>query len=102
MFSKFSPIFEVGALQTKAGTLQTLETFAGFAKTLYSKTKFTKHRTDTGVKDTMQDYFLDKLFASYKHVTGSDPKERALNAAIEALPDEITSPVWRLGEYICS
>lgn len=91
-------IFQVGIPRTKQKTLETLNTFASYGKTLYSKTKFTQARTDSGVKDTMQDFFLNKLFSSYKKVYGCQTKEQALNAAIESLPDDITSPVWRLGK----
>ena len=53
-------------------------------------------RTDKGIKDTVQEFFLEKLFSSYKAKHGPKAKQDALNAAVAALPSDITSPVWRL------
>lgn len=90
-------VFKPGIPRTKEDTVTTLQNFSEKAKTLYSKTALTKARTQTGVKDTFQEFFFDRLFSSYKHKRGID-KQRALDEAICALPDEITSPIWRLGE----
>ena len=53
-------------------------------------------RTESGVKDTVQEHFLDKLFASYKGKQGTQAKQAALDSAIQSLPPNITSAVWRL------
>jgi hypothetical protein len=47
------------------------------------------------VKDTVQEFFLEKLYASYQDKHGPKAKQEALDAAIAALPEDITSPVWR-------
>ena len=53
-------------------------------------------RTEKGIKDTVQEFFLEKLFSSYKGKHGPKAKQDALDAAVAALPLDITSPVWRL------
>ena len=53
-------------------------------------------RTESGVKDTYQMFFLDKIFKSYKKKRGRESKQAALDREIETLPDIITSPVWRI------
>jgi hypothetical protein len=40
--------------------------------------------------------FLDKLFDSYKKKRGAATKQAALDAAVAALPEDTTSPVWRI------
>ena len=53
-------------------------------------------RTEKGIKDTVQEFFLEKLFSSYKGKHGLKAKQDALDAAVAALPLDITSLVWRL------
>ncbi|KAF8919278.1 hypothetical protein CPB85DRAFT_1529674 [Mucidula mucida] len=62
--------------------------------TAFIKTRVKKMRTDTGVKDTFQLYFQDLLAASYKKKRGNESRQAALDAAIEALSEHVTSPVW--------
>jgi hypothetical protein len=66
------------------------------ASTLDTKTKVQKMRTESGVKDTYQMFFLDKIFKSYKKKRGRELKQAALDREIKSLPDIITSPVWRI------
>lgn len=66
------------------------------ALTLGTQTKVKTMRTESGVKDTHQMFFLEKLFKSYKGRHGRESKQAALQKEIDALPDEITSPVWRI------
>ena len=69
------------------------------AKQLGTQTKIKKMRTVSGLKDTFQLHFIDKLFASYKNKCGLDARQAALNAQIATLPTACTkleSPVWRI------
>lgn len=66
------------------------------ASTLNTKTKVANMRTESGIKDTHQMFFLDKLFKSYKGKRGQQAKQDALNRELDTLPDVITSPVWRI------
>lgn len=61
-----------------------------------NKTKLQKERTNTGIKDTIQEHFFDRLFSSYEKVNGVQAKQDTLDAAVDSLPEDITNPVWRL------
>jgi hypothetical protein len=63
---------------------------------LYTKTALKNERTETGIKDTYQEFFLERLFSSYKDVSGKGDKQKALDAAVASLPEKTTSPVWRI------
>lgn len=66
------------------------------AQTLDTKTSVKTMRTESGIKDTHQLFFLEKLFSSYKGLRGRDKKQAALQKAINSLPQNITSPVLRI------
>jgi hypothetical protein len=71
------------------------------ASKLGTQTKLKKMRTESGVKDTHQMFFIDKIFQSYKKKRGTASKQAALDAHLGTLPDDITSPVWRIkGELV--
>ena len=66
------------------------------ASTIDTNTKVQNMCIESGVKDTYQMFFLDQLFKSYKKKRGQESKQAALEREIESLPDNITSPVWRI------
>jgi hypothetical protein len=76
--------------------MKTLDSYLSQAKEVGNKTALKKNRTETGIKDTTQEHFLEKLFASYKGKSGTRKKQEALDAAVEHLPPNITSAVWRI------
>ena len=80
----------------KNETQETLSSYFTEAKTIGAKTRLKVVRTEKGIKDTVQEFFLEKLFASYKGKHGPKAKQDALDAAVASLPSDITSPVWRL------
>jgi hypothetical protein len=53
-------------------------------------------RTASGIKDTFQMVFLEKLFNSYKNKRGNAARQAALDAQHQKLPKNITSPVWSI------
>ena len=73
-----------------------LGAFFDRAKEVGAKTVLKKMRTESGVKDTVQEHFLDKLSASYKGKQGTQAKQAALDSAVQSLPPNITSAVWRI------
>ena len=66
------------------------------ASTIGNKTKVGKMRTETGLKDTYQLFFLEKLFKSYQNKRGHELKQEALDKELNSFPDIITSPIWRI------
>lgn len=84
----------------KAETRQKLSSFFELAKSIGTKTRIKTEKTETGIKDTVQEFFLDKLYTSYKNTKPNQTKQEALDVAINNLPPDITSPVWRLDKCI--
>jgi hypothetical protein len=66
------------------------------AKKINTQTALKKDRTESGIKDNIQEYFFEKLFSSYKSTSGNVRKQEVLDAAVEHLPPDIKSAVWRL------
>jgi uncharacterized protein YihD (DUF1040 family) len=87
---------QIGELRTKAATLELLKNYTEKAKKINTRTALKKDRTESGIKDTIQEHFFDKLFSSYKSVSGNIRKQEVLNAAVERLPPDIKSAIWRL------
>lgn len=88
--------WQVGEHRTKERTTGILRSMFDHASTLDTKTKVKDMRTSTGTKDTFQLHFLEKLFSSYSKKRGTDNKQAALNAELAKLPQNVTSPVWRI------
>jgi hypothetical protein len=87
---------QIGRLRQKDETTEKLKSLFAEASKLGTQTKVKQMKTDSGVKDTYQMFFIDKIFRSYKKKRGTATKQAALDAQLEALPDDITSPVWRI------
>ncbi|KAK6997382.1 hypothetical protein R3P38DRAFT_3416225 [Favolaschia claudopus] len=97
MVQRVKSFMKVGKLRRKPETTDKLRSFFTEASTkLDTKTKIKSLRTETGLKDTFQLVFIEKLFASYHKKRGAQTKQAALDAAVAALPKETTSPVWRI------
>jgi hypothetical protein len=86
---------QIGKLRTKAETTAQLRTYFDEASTVNTKTKVKNMRTSSGIKDTFQLVFLEKLFESYKGKRGK-ARQEALDAKARSLPKVTTSPVWRI------
>ncbi|KIY43177.1 hypothetical protein FISHEDRAFT_78686 [Fistulina hepatica ATCC 64428] len=91
-----------GAWRTKEETTAKLRSYFTDAQAINAKTKTRTAQTESGVKDTFQEHFLDKLFSSYAKVKGKDKKQQSLNtAAVHCLPSVVdwsasANPVWRI------
>ncbi|KAJ6521633.1 hypothetical protein DFH09DRAFT_1251092 [Mycena vulgaris] len=83
----------IGRTRTKSETTEKLRCFFTEASTVDI---VQNQRTESGLKDTYQLFFLEKLFASYKGKRGREAKQAALNARLAELPKITTSPVWRI------
>lgn len=73
-----------------------LDIYYDHAQTVSAKTKLKQLRTESGIHDTVQEFFFDKLFSAYENKRGTKAREEALAAAMDQLPSYITSPVWQL------
>jgi hypothetical protein len=80
-------------------TLAVLRSYFTEACHLGTQTKIKTTRTQTGVKDTFQLHFLNKLFDSYKNRRTESTKQAALDTQISQLPQDpevMINPVWRV------
>ncbi|KAL6306470.1 hypothetical protein BKA93DRAFT_840752 [Sparassis latifolia] len=96
MVERVKAFIKVGKPRNKKETTDKLRSYFENASTLGTQTKVANMRTESGIKDTYQKFFLDKLFDSYKKKRGTKSKQDALDAALASLPDDIISPVWRI------
>jgi hypothetical protein len=87
---------QIGRPRRKEETTAQLKSMFEEASTLDSKTKVQNMCTESGIKDTHQMFFLEKLFKSYKGKRGRESKQAALDVELGSLPDIIISPVWRI------
>ncbi|KAK7059475.1 hypothetical protein R3P38DRAFT_3303396 [Favolaschia claudopus] len=86
-------IHRVNRLRNKTETTEKLKSYFAEASLVDTKTKIQNQRTESGVKDTYQLHFLEKMFESYRNKRGRAAKEAALSARIASLPKNITSPL---------
>ncbi|KIJ47112.1 hypothetical protein M422DRAFT_249424 [Sphaerobolus stellatus SS14] len=52
--------------------------------------------TNVGLKDTFQNYFIQKIFTSYKNVSSKTAKEACVSNVLKTFPTDTSSPVWCL------
>ena len=52
-------------------------------------------KTDSGVKDTFQGYFIDKIFST-RRGTSVQQRELDIEHLKATFPSNTTSPVWRI------
>ncbi|KAK7027138.1 hypothetical protein R3P38DRAFT_3268099 [Favolaschia claudopus] len=96
MIHRVTSFMKVNRLRNKTETTERLKSYFAEASLVDTKTKIQNQRTESGVKDTYQLHFLEKMFESYRDKRGRAAKEAALSARIASLPKNITSPVWRI------
>ncbi|KAJ3824671.1 hypothetical protein F5880DRAFT_353082 [Lentinula raphanica] len=98
MLDRILSFVKPGRACNKSETTAQLRSYFDDAKTLGSKTKVKADHTSSGIKDTFQEHFLDRLFNSYSKKRTTESRQAALDQEIDSLPEEITSPVWRIKE----
>ncbi|THU93269.1 hypothetical protein K435DRAFT_829530 [Dendrothele bispora CBS 962.96] len=98
MLGRITSFIKPNTPRNKHETQDTLKSYLTEAKQLYTKTKIRNLRTETGVKDTYQDSFLDKLLNASGRKGSKTTKQSSLDEVIKTLPDDLktTSPVWRI------
>lgn len=56
-----------------------------------------KLQTEFGLKDTFQNFFVQKIFTLGRELRGSsEQKQEAVDRLIDTFPNNINSPVWRI------
>lgn len=98
--------YQPGRPRTAVETLKVLNGFYADACEVGNQSRIKKKKTETGVKDTFQQHFLDSLFESYKSRRTDRTKQAALDAKLASMnkgPEEMINPILRVyGRYISS
>ena len=78
--------------------MRELDSMIEKSKRLGTITQVRNMKTETGIKDTFLEHFLERMANSYRDVKGRAPKTQALGEfCATSLPANIISPVWRIG-----
>ncbi|KAJ3859097.1 hypothetical protein EV359DRAFT_68458 [Lentinula novae-zelandiae] len=85
-----------GALQNKHETIESLKSQFIAAQTPGSATRIKAMRTESGVKDTYQAFFIDRLLKSHKRHRGVSTSTLNETVSVTDLPSETKSPIWRI------
>jgi hypothetical protein len=85
-------------MRNKSETQANLSNMFESAKFVGNQTKIKSLKTETGVKDTFLDHFLDGMASSYSKIKTRTAKQVELDKHIVGLPDlsVVMSPVWRI------
>ncbi|CAK5277165.1 unnamed protein product [Mycena citricolor] len=99
MVTRVKAFMTISRLRQKSETIEHLRSeFITASTTVDKKTQIKQQRTETGIKDTFQQFFVEKLFDSHKNKRGQPARLEALRIQADALPapDKTMSPVWRI------
>ena len=88
-------------MRDKVQTMSDLERIYVLATSLGGMVKYKAIKTDNGVKDTYQEYFLDKSSDFIRALNGTvEEKQRKLEQFVGTLPKKPINPLFRLqGEF---
>ncbi|KAH9017678.1 hypothetical protein EDB85DRAFT_2076060 [Lactarius pseudohatsudake] len=96
MVDRATRFVQIGELRTKAATLKKIEEIVQSARHIGNQTTIKDLKTNSGIKDSFLDSFVNRLHSSYKGLSGNLAKQLALNNCLATLPNNIISPVWRI------
>ncbi|KAG5652758.1 hypothetical protein H0H81_003845 [Sphagnurus paluster] len=97
MVERVNNFMKISPLRNKTETQEVLRSQFTQACRVGGNAEYKRTKTRTGVKDTFQDFFLDKLFhISTKRGVSKADKEKLMAAVRKTFPSKITSPVWRI------
>ncbi|KAJ7607345.1 hypothetical protein FB45DRAFT_764359 [Roridomyces roridus] len=97
IISRITQFMSLGRSRSKEETQAELRTHFATASSVGGQTKFKNRKTDSGIKDTFQGAFLERIFAvTGKRQGTKTQKQLAVNALLRTFPQDITSPVWRI------
>ncbi|KAK7043938.1 hypothetical protein VNI00_008104 [Paramarasmius palmivorus] len=97
MIRRVKEFVKPGQPRNRDDSIQKLSAQFDTAKTLHAGNRLKQMQTESGLKDRYQMFFIDRLLNSYKSRRGtSTTKQNTLDAAIQTLPINTSSPVWRI------
>ncbi|KAG2126284.1 hypothetical protein DEU56DRAFT_743067 [Suillus clintonianus] len=96
MVTRVKRFVKIGEPRHKNETVSELKSMFSHASTVGNQTQIKQWKTSTGIKDTFLDSFLNRLAESHCKIRGGKAKQEALDRVKETLPENVTSPVWRI------
>ncbi|KAJ3776881.1 hypothetical protein FB446DRAFT_784792 [Lentinula raphanica] len=84
-----------GKPRTKSESIAALQSQFIEAQTPGAGNRIKSKRTESGLKDTYQNFFINRLLDASKRRQGTEPRS-AINATLKDFPSETMSPVWRI------
>ncbi|KAJ7177170.1 hypothetical protein C8R46DRAFT_989326 [Mycena filopes] len=97
MVSRITQFMSLAKARNRAETQAELKTQFTTAIFVGGQAGFQRLKTASGVKDTFQGAFLERVFAlSTKRGRAKVQKQADVNTLLKTFPKDITSPVWRI------
>ncbi|KAL0575042.1 hypothetical protein V5O48_006915 [Marasmius crinis-equi] len=95
--TRYDNFMKAGTLRTPARTREELQAQFLKASQLRCKTASVNMRTASGIKDTFQAFFSEKLFAATtRKGRTKEAKQAEVAELLASFPEHTTSPVWRI------
>ncbi|KAF9521533.1 hypothetical protein CPB83DRAFT_865442 [Crepidotus variabilis] len=95
MVNRVLRFMTIGTERSPSETCDHLKEMLSNASLLQAHSTNQKLRTETGLKDTFLQFFLDRIEISRKNLTGPRA-EQATHSVLEKLPSNVLSPIWRI------
>ncbi|KAJ3829433.1 hypothetical protein F5880DRAFT_396644 [Lentinula raphanica] len=95
MVSRVKAFVKPGKARTRTESIEALRSQFVEAQNPGAGTRVKSKRTETGLKDTYQTFFIDRLLNASKRRQGIEPRT-ALHDTLKDFPSETMSPVWRI------
>ncbi|KAJ6632502.1 hypothetical protein B0H10DRAFT_2251960 [Mycena sp. CBHHK59/15] len=100
MVSRIGQFMLSARLRSATETQKELRSQFKTAREVGGQAGFKRRKTESGIKDTFQGAFLDRIFAiSSKKGRKKVQKQADIAALLCTFPDDITSPVWHLNPH---
>ncbi|KAJ7502053.1 hypothetical protein B0H11DRAFT_1712975, partial [Mycena galericulata] len=97
MISRVRQFMSPGTARNRAETCTELKSQFASACLVGGQAEFKRKKTNSGIKDTYQGAFLERIFAISTKRGRSKPQKQADIATLRrTFPQDITSPVWRI------
>ncbi|KAJ7780683.1 hypothetical protein DFH07DRAFT_910197 [Mycena maculata] len=97
MISRVTQFMSPGQSRTREESCAELRTQFTVASAVGGQAGFKRRKTESGIKDTFQGVFLERIFAiSSKRGRNKNDKQTDVNRLLRTFPPNITSPVWRI------
>ncbi|KAJ7475625.1 hypothetical protein B0H11DRAFT_2427303 [Mycena galericulata] len=100
MISRVRQFMSRGTARNRTETCEELRSQFESAKVVGGQAEFKRRKTNSGIKDTYQGVFLERIFDISTKRGRTKPKKQAdIATLLRTFPPDITSPVWRIKDF---